>query len=122
MYRILEEYGEVRERRNQRRHPNYTKPELLAHKRPTRFGRGILRSFVAPSWTYYYLYVILDIFKSNYVAWLDAGSPRKCRARDARLIGRLSVGKQDIEPDQLTLGVADRQQIDEEQARGSAPG
>ena len=30
MYRILEEHGEVRERRNQRRHPNYTKPELLA--------------------------------------------------------------------------------------------
>ncbi len=30
MYRILEEHGEVRERRNQRRHPNYKKPELLA--------------------------------------------------------------------------------------------
>ena len=30
MYRILAEENEVRERRNQRRHPNYSKPELLA--------------------------------------------------------------------------------------------
>ena len=30
MYRILDENQEVRERRNQLRHPNYTKPELLA--------------------------------------------------------------------------------------------
>ena len=30
MYRILSEHGEVRERRNQLRHPNYQKPELLA--------------------------------------------------------------------------------------------
>ncbi|MBU4175872.1 MAG: hypothetical protein KJ907_02525 [Actinobacteria bacterium] len=30
MYRILSEAGEVKERRDQLRHPNYTKPELLA--------------------------------------------------------------------------------------------
>lgn len=30
MYRILAEHQEVRERRNQLRHPSYTKPELLA--------------------------------------------------------------------------------------------
>ena len=30
MYRILEEHDEVRERRNQLRHPAYTRPELLA--------------------------------------------------------------------------------------------
>ena len=30
MYRILEENQEVRERRNQRRHPNYAAPQLLA--------------------------------------------------------------------------------------------
>ena len=30
MYRILDEYQEVRERRNQLTHPAYTKPELLA--------------------------------------------------------------------------------------------
>jgi putative transposase len=31
-YRILEQNHAVRERRNQRRHPVYTKPELLAEK------------------------------------------------------------------------------------------
>ena len=30
MYRILEKHQEVKERRNQRKHPTYTKPELLA--------------------------------------------------------------------------------------------
>ena len=49
MYRILEEHGEVRERRNQRRHPNYTKPELLAEAPNHGLVRGISRSFVAPS-------------------------------------------------------------------------
>ena len=57
MYRILEEHGEVRERRNQRRHPNYTKPELLAEapnqvwswdvreRRRSPENRGRVRSF-----------------------------------------------------------------------------
>ena len=48
MYRILEEHGEVRERRNQRRHPNYTKPELLAEA-PNQVWSWDIRSFVAPS-------------------------------------------------------------------------
>ena len=48
MYRILEEHGEVRERRNQRRHPNYTKPELLAEA-PNQVWSWESRSFVAPS-------------------------------------------------------------------------
>ncbi len=30
MYRILHDNAEVRERRNQRRHPSYHRPELLA--------------------------------------------------------------------------------------------
>lgn len=41
MYRILEENGEVRERRNQLKHPSYQKPELLAFRSQTGFGRGI---------------------------------------------------------------------------------
>ena len=80
MYRILEEHGEVRERRNQRRHPNYTKPELLAEAPNQVWSWDITKLRGPVKWTYYYLYVILDIF-SRYVGWLDAGSPRKCRAR-----------------------------------------
>ena len=118
MYRILEEHGEVRERRNQRRHPNYTKRSCWP-KRRTRFGRGISRSFVAHvKWTYYYLYVILDIFSRYVVGWMLAH--RESAALAQRLIAE-SCRKQDIEPDQLTLH-ADRGRLDEEQARGSAPG
>ena len=32
MYRLLDKHKEVRERRNQLRHPEYTKPELLAER------------------------------------------------------------------------------------------
>jgi putative transposase len=39
MYRILEQNGEIRERRQQLRHPVYQKPELLAEK-PMKFGPG----------------------------------------------------------------------------------
>ena len=70
-------------------------------KRPTRFGRGILRSFVAPfKWTYYYLYVILDIFSRYVVGWMLAH--RESAALAQRLIAE-SCRKQDIERDQLTL-------------------
>ena len=79
MYRILEEHGEVRERRNQRRHPNYTKPELLAEAPNQVWSWDITKLRGPVKWTYYYLYVILDNLLPLR-GWLDAGSPRKCRA------------------------------------------
>ena len=101
MYRILEEHGEVRERRNQRRHPNYTKPEAGWPKRPTRFGRGILRSFVAPSSGP--TTTSTSSSTSSPATWL-AGCwlTEKVRRSRKRLIAE-SCRKQDIEPDQLTL-------------------
>ena len=109
MYRILEEYGEVRERRNQRRHPNYTKPELLAEAPNQVWSWDITKLRGPVKWTYYYLYVILDIFSlyvildifSRYVVgWMLAH--RESAALAQRLIAE-SCRKQDIEPDQLTL-------------------
>ena len=70
-------------------------------KRPTRFGRGILRELRGPvKWTYYYLYVILNIFSRYVVGWMLAH--RESAALAQRLIAE-SCRKQDIEPDQLTL-------------------
>ena len=80
MYRILEEHGEVRERRNQRRHPNYTKPELLAEAPNQVWSWDITKLRGPVKWTYYYLYVI-PRHLLPLRGWLDAGSPRKCRAR-----------------------------------------
>ena len=91
MYRILEEHGEVRERRNQRRHPNYTKPELLAEAPNQVWSWDITKLRGPVKWTYYYLYVILDIFSRYVVAgcWLtekvrrsrNASSPRAVASR-----------------------------------------
>ena len=62
MYRILEEYAEVRERRNQLQHPTYVKPELLATGPNQVWSWDITKLKGPTTWTYYYLYVILDIF------------------------------------------------------------
>ncbi len=60
MYRVLSEADEVRERRNQLRHPVYTKPELLASAPNQVWSWDITKLKGPAAWTYYYLYVILD--------------------------------------------------------------
>ncbi len=61
MYRILTSHAEVRERRDQVRHPVYTKPELLATQ-PNQLWSWDITKLKGPStWTYYYAYVILDV-------------------------------------------------------------
>ena len=88
MYRILEEHGEVRERRNQRRHPNYTKPELLAEAPNQVWSWDITKLRGPVKWTYYYLYVILDIFSATWLAgcWLTEKVPRSPNASSPRAV------------------------------------
>jgi hypothetical protein len=66
MYRILDEDEQVRERRNQLRHPNYVKPELLATQPNQLWSWDITKLLGPAKWTYYYLYDIMDVF-SRYV-------------------------------------------------------
>jgi putative transposase len=70
MYRILDaHHGGVRERRNQLTHPPYAKPELLA-QRPNELWSWDISKLLGPAkWTYYYLYVILDVFSRYVVGW-----------------------------------------------------
>jgi putative transposase len=72
MYRILEQAGEVRERRAQRRYPAYTKPELLATGPNQVWSWDITKLRGPVKWTYFYLYVILDIFSRYVVGWMVA--------------------------------------------------
>jgi len=66
MYRLLAEHAEVRERRDQLRHPVYAAPELLA-RRPNELWSWDITKLLGPAkWTYFYLYVMLDVF-SRYV-------------------------------------------------------
>jgi putative transposase len=100
MYRILDEHDEVRERRNQRRHPKYTKPELLATG-PNQLWSWDISKLKGPAkWTYYYLYVILDVFSRYVPGWLVAECESASLAE--QLIAE-TCAKQSIEPDQLTL-------------------
>jgi len=70
MYRILETHEEVRERRNQLRHPSYTKPELLA-TRPNELWSWDITKLKGPAkWVYYYLYIVLDAFTRYLMAWM----------------------------------------------------
>jgi len=100
MYRILDEYAEVRERRNQLRHPNYTKPELLATKPNQVWSWDITKLKGPEKWTYYYLYVILDIYSRYVVGWMIA--PRESAALAQELVQQ-TYEKQNINADQLTL-------------------
>ena len=100
MYRILAAREEVRERRNQLRHPNYRKPELLATAPNQVWSWDITKLLGPAKWTYYYLYVILDIFSRYVVGWMLALQESARLA--TRLIADTSV-KQRVAPGQLTI-------------------
>jgi putative transposase len=100
MYRILAEHDEVRERRNQLSHPSYQKPELLATGPNQVWSWDITKLLGPVKWTYYYLYVVLDIFSRYVVGWLIAEQESASLARE--LVGQTCV-KQGIQPEQLTL-------------------
>ena len=100
MYRILDEYQEVRERRNQLRHPNYTKPELLATGPNQLWSWDITKLKGPAKWTYYYLYTSLDVFSRYVPGWLIAECESATLAK--QLIAE-SCAKQGIELGQLTL-------------------
>lgn len=100
MYRILEAEGEVKERRNQLEHPSYAKPELLAEGPNEVWSWDITKLKGSAKWTYYYLYVILDIFSRYTVGWMVA--TRESAALARRLIED-TCRKQQIVREQLTL-------------------
>ncbi len=72
MYRLLAGHAEVRERRDQLRHPPYAAPELLAC-RPNELWSWDITKLLGPTkWTYFYLYVMLDVFSRYVVGWMVA--------------------------------------------------
>jgi putative transposase len=100
MYRILHENDEVRERRNQLRHPRYQKPQLLATGANQVWSWDITKLLGPAKWTYYYLYVILDIYSRYAVGWMLAS--RESADLAQRLI-RETIEKQNVDADGLTI-------------------
>jgi len=100
MYRLLAERGEVRERRDQLIHPPYQKPELLATAANQLWSWDITKLLGPAKWTYFYLYVILDLFSRYVTGWMVA--LRESAELAKRLIEE-SCRKQRIQAGQLTL-------------------
>lgn len=100
MYRILESAKEIRERRDQRRHPSYAAPELLA-ERPNELWSWDITKLSGPAkWTYFHLYVILDVFSRFVVGWLV--SERESATLAEKLIAQ-TCERQNIPREQLTV-------------------
>jgi transposase InsO family protein len=100
MYRLLGQNGEIRERRRQLRHPVYQKPELLAEKPNEVWSWDITKLMGPEKWSYFYLYVILDIFSRRVVGWCIAD------AETATLFKPLfeeAMQNHAVSPGQLTL-------------------
>lgn len=100
MYRVLADAGEVRERRDQLRHPVYAKPELLATAPNQVWSWDITKLKGPVTWTYFYLYVALDIFSRYVVGWMVA-------SRESATLGQELIAtaceRQGVVPGQLTV-------------------
>ena len=100
MYRLLSANASSAERRRQRSHPAYAKPELLAVAPNQVWSWDITKLKGPAKWTYFHLYVILDIFSRYVVGWLIA--PRESAELAEQLIAD-TVARHDVMPGTLTL-------------------
>ena len=100
MYRVLAAHAEVRERRDQLRRPHYRRPELLATRSNEVWSWDITKLLGPAKWTYFYLYVILDIFSRYVPGWMVA--QRESAMLAEKLIAE-TCAKESIQPGQLTI-------------------
>jgi putative transposase len=100
MYRILAENQQLRERRDQLRHPHYQAPELIATRANEVWSWDITKLLGPTKWTYFYLYVILDIFSRYVVGWMLA---YRESAELAKKLIEQTLEREQIEPGTLTL-------------------
>jgi len=100
MYRILDAHAEVRERRDQLRHPTYRRPELLATGPKQLWSWDISKLRGPSTGTYYYLYVVLDVFSRYVPGWLIA--ERESAELAEELLAE-TCRKQGITAGQLTI-------------------
>ena len=100
MYRILKRHDQVRERRAQRRHPVYHKPELLATGPNQVWSWDITKVKGPVPWIFYHLYVMIDIYSRYVVGWVlneyETGE-------QAQALIQTCYERQGVEPGQLTV-------------------
>lgn len=82
MYRLLREQRMVRERRRQASHPAHVKPELVATA-PNQVWSWDITKLRGPwKWTWYQLYVVIDVYSRYAVGWTVATRESAALARD----------------------------------------
>ena len=99
MYRILSRQGQSTQRR-QAMMRHYTKPELFATRPNELWSWDITKLHGPRTWTYYYLYKIIDVFSRSTVGWMIAYKESDALAQD--LIAETCL-RHGIEPGQLTI-------------------
>lgn len=100
MYSILRAHGEATRRRDQPRRTAYAKPELLATASCQLWSWDITKLKGPTTWTYFYLYVILDVYSRYVVGWMIA---EREHAELAEALIAETCAKEGIPPDQLTI-------------------
>ena len=100
MYRLLASVQAVRERRDQRIHPVYARPQLIAQAPNHVWSWDITKLKTTVKWTYFYLYVVVDIFSRYVVGWMLSTRETGALARD--FVEQI-VLREDIPADQVTL-------------------
>jgi putative transposase len=100
MYRLLARHAEIRERRDQLKHPAYSKPELLAGGPNQVWSWDITKLLGPQKWSYFYLYVVLDIFSRYVTGWMVA--EQESAALATHLFNETCI-KQRIRPGRLTV-------------------
>jgi putative transposase len=99
-YRLLRQASGTRERRQQATHPAKVKPELVATAPNAVWSWDITKLRGPQKWSWFYLYVIMDIFSRYVVGWMVASRES---ALLAEVLIRQTVAKQGIRRDQLTI-------------------
>ena len=100
MYRVLRAAGETRERRRLATHPAHVKPELAASAPAQVWSWDITKLFGPQKWTYYYLYVVLDVYSRYVVAW-------RLETRESATLAKelfdFAITEQDVDTARLTV-------------------
>ena len=81
MYRILAAHGETQERRRQRQHPVYVKPQLRAVAPNQVWTRDYTKVRGPARGIWFHLFVLLDLFRRCVVGWTLARRPSAAVAR-----------------------------------------
>jgi len=100
MYRLLRAQGETGDRRRHATHPARVKPELVATAPNQCWSWDITKLAGPAKWTWYYLYVLLDIYSRYVVGWMVAH--REAAALAERLLAE-AITAQGVKPAQLAV-------------------